>query len=236
LLFMKKTINNLSRNHDKKQKQAKIRVLIVDDHALVREGLRMILEIQPDISVIAESADGNDGVEQAQKLKPDIVIMDISMPKLNGIDAASQINKSNPEIKIIILSMHDTSEHIRSAFKAGAQGYLLKECAGSDIVNAIRTVHSGRRYLSKRVENIVIDDYIDGNTHVSEKNLLENLNKNEIEILRLIVEGKSNTEIAQNIHVSLKTVETYKCRIMGKLGVDNLPCLVKFAIKYGLTA
>lgn len=213
-----------------------IKVFIADDHAMVREGLRLILEAERDISVIGEAADGRQAVRLIQRLAPDVAIMDISMPKLNGIEATYQILNSKTFTRIIILSMHSSKEHIFRALEAGALGYLLKESAGKEMVKAIRAVNAGNRFLSDRISQTVIEDYIHQRIADSEESPIKRLSPREREVLQLVVEGKSSAEIASNLFLSPKTVETYRSRLMHKLGIKDLPGLVKFAIQHGMTS
>jgi DNA-binding NarL/FixJ family response regulator len=169
------------------------------------------------------------------RLCPDIVVIDIAMPELNGIEAAQQVAQICPATRVIILSMHSTSEHIYRALHAGARGYLLKESAGIEVVNAVRAVHAGRRYLSPKISDRLVDDYVQQRQAAEERSPLARLSPREREILQLIVEGRSNAEIAGILSLSPKTVETYRSRLMGKLGISDLPALVKFAIQHGLT-
>ena len=212
-----------------------IKVFLADDHAVVRDGLRLLLESQRDISVVGEAADGRQAVQRTKGSCPDVILMDIAMPELNGIDATKQIIRSCPSAKIIILSMHASNEHIFHAFRAGAKGYLLKESAGSEVINAVRAVHAGRRYLCQRISETVIDDYIHQREAASVQSPVERLSSREREILQLVVEGKTSVEIAQMLFLSPKSVETYRSRIMDKLDIRDIPGLVKFAIQHGLT-
>jgi DNA-binding NarL/FixJ family response regulator len=212
-----------------------ITVFLADDHAVVRDGLRFLLEAQHDIHVIGDAADGRDAVRQVAQLCPDIVIVDIAMPELNGIEAARQISQVCPSARVIILSMHSTTEHIFRALQAGARGYLLKESAGIEVVNAVRAVHSGRRYLSQKISDQAIDDYVRQCQVGETPSPLARLSPREREVLQLVVEGKSSAEIADILALSPKTVETYRSRLMQKLGISDLPSLVKFAIQHGLT-
>jgi DNA-binding NarL/FixJ family response regulator len=211
-----------------------IRVFIADDHAIVRDGLRMLLESQGDITVVGEASDGRQTVQQVELLKPDIVIMDIAMPELNGIEATQHILKCCPSAKVIILSIHATTEHIFRAIKAGAKGYLMKESAGRELLDAVRSVNTGRQYLSQLIGENVVDAFMYHQTS-SFHSPLDRLSLRERETLQLVVEGKSSAEIAGILHLSPKTVETYRSRLMQKLGVSDLPGLVKFAIQHGLT-
>ena len=209
-----------------------ITVLIADDHAVVRDGLRLLLENQPDICVVGEVADGREAVEAAVQLKPDVVLMDLAMPLLNGADATASIMEKRENSKIVILSMHSTVEHVFRALQAGALGYLRKESAGNEVVDAVRAVYAGSRYLSQKITESVVDDYI---RKRSEESPLESLSQREREILQMLVEGRSGVEIARLLHVSPKTVDTYRSRMMQKLGIGDLPSLVKFALQHGLT-
>jgi DNA-binding NarL/FixJ family response regulator len=211
-----------------------ITVFLADDHAVLREGLKLLLESQEDIKVIGDAANGRDAVKQTKKLRPDVIIMDISMPELNGIDATCQILEACPSTRIIILSMHAASEHILRALKAGARGYLLKESAGKEIIQAVQTVYGGSRYLSRKISDNLIDNYLlkYGDDDIS--NPLSRLSPREKEIMQLVVEGKSSVEIANIIFLSPKTVETYRSRLMQKLNVGDIAGLIKIALKHDL--
>jgi RNA polymerase sigma factor (sigma-70 family) len=212
-----------------------IRVLLADDHAVVRDGLRYILEAQADITVVGEADNGRQAVTQVRKLKPDVVVMDIAMPELNGIEATKQVRQECPSTEVAILSVYSTSEHIFRALQAGARGYLLKESAGKEVVSAVRAVHVGRRYLSHKIAETTIDDYMQQRKATEAKSPLDRLSPREREVLQLVVEGKSSKEIANILYLSPKSVETYRSRLMQKLNVNDLPALVKFAIQHGLT-
>ncbi len=212
-----------------------IKVFLADDHAVVRDGLRVLLEHEDDITVIGAASNGRDAVRQIRTLHPDVVLMDIAMPELNGIEATSQISDICPSTRVLILSMHHTKEHVYQALKAGAHGYLLKESAGQEVVKAVRTVYAGRRYLSECIEETVIHNYLQQRQAVSVVSPLESLSSREREILQLVTEGKSSMEISRIIFISPKTVETYRHRLMKKLGIKGLPSLVKFAVRHGLT-
>ena len=213
-----------------------IKVFLADDHAVVRDGMQALLEGEHDITVVGMASNGRDAVRRVQKFNPDVVVMDIAMPELNGIEATARIYEASPSIQVIILSMHDTSEHIFQALKAGARGYLIKESAGKEVITAVRTVHSGRRYLSRKIEEKVIENYIDYRKTAPDRSPLEKLSLREREILQLVVEGKSSAMIAESLFLSPKTIETYRSRLMQKLGIKDLPSLVKFAIQHGLTS
>ena len=209
-----------------------ITVLIADDHALMRDGLRAILEREGGIEVVATASNGRETVLEARRLNPDIVLMDIVMPELSGIEAAAQIRDHCESTRVIILSMHSTVEHIFRALQAGAMGYLLKGSAGSEVVEAVRAVHAGKRYLTRKVSDVVVDGYVREHRASSP---LESLSPREREVMLLVVEGRSSREIADALHLSPKTVETHRSRLMEKLGVENVVGLVKFAVQHGLT-
>jgi DNA-binding NarL/FixJ family response regulator len=212
-----------------------ITVFLADDHAVVRDGLRVLLEAQHDIKVIGDAANGRDAVREVTKLCPDVVIVDIAMPELNGIEATCQIRQLCPATQVVILSVHSTTEHIFRALQAGARGYLLKESAGAEVVKAVLAVHAGRRYLSQKISDKVIDDFVRQRELAQAQSPLARLSPREREVLQLVVEGKSSTEIADTLSLSPKTIETYRSRLMHKLGISDLPSLVKFAIQHGLT-
>jgi len=209
-----------------------ISVLLADDHALVRDGLKMLLESQPDVRVVGAVANGREAVELATRLRPDVAVLDISMPEVNGIEAARRIRAASPQTRIIMLSMHDNAEHVYQALEAGASGYLLKDSAGAEAAVAVRAVHAGRRYLAERISELVISGYLREDRADSP---LESLSQRERRILQLIVDGQSNAEAARLLNLSVKTVETYRSRMMQKLGLKSVPELIKFAISHGLT-
>jgi DNA-binding NarL/FixJ family response regulator len=210
-----------------------IQVLLADDHAVVRDGLRFLLEAQGDISVVGDAENGRVAVRRVKELKPDVVIMDIAMPELNGIEATYKIHETCPATRVLILSMYATTEHVRQALRAGAQGYLLKKSAGAEVANAVRLLHSGGSYLSPEIAGTVITDYIADSRATSP---LETLTHRERQILQLIAEGKSSGQAASSLFLSRKTVDTYRCRLMQKLGIHDLHGLMKFAIQHGLTS
>jgi DNA-binding NarL/FixJ family response regulator len=212
-----------------------ITVFVADDHAVVRDGLRLLIETQGDMKVVGEASNGRDASRQVLRTNPDVVVMDVAMPELNGVEATRQIRENSPATKVIILSMHSSSEHIFQALKAGAHGYLLKESAGIEVINAIRSVYSGKRFLSEKIGDQVIDEYIRNREIAETSSPLSKLSSREREILQLVAEGKSSSDIAQVLFISQKTVETYRSRLMQKLGISDLPGLIKFAIQHGIT-
>lgn len=211
-----------------------IRILLADDHEIVRQGLRSLLEKESDMQVVGEAADGRNAVRLAQELAPHVVLMDITMPDLNGVEATRQIIARDKSVRIIALSMHSGRRFMAETLKAGASGYLLKECAVAELIGAIRTVIAGRVYLSPRVTDIVVDDYV---RHVpSSEGLGGNLTAREREVLQLIAEGRTTKEIAGRLYVSVKTVEAHRAQIMEKLRIRSVAGLTKFAIHEGLTS
>jgi len=212
-----------------------ITVFLADDHAVVRDGLRYLLEAQKDITVIGVAANGREAVREVTRLSPKVVIMDIAMPELNGIEATEQICKTCPSTQVIILSVHHSSEHILRALNAGACGYLLKESAGAEVVDAVRAVQTGERYLSRKVSDQIVDIRLSQGKGKEIKDPLTTLSLREREVLQLVAEGKTSKEIAEILFLSPKTIETYRSRLMQKLGLKDTAGLVKFAIAQGLT-
>jgi len=210
------------------------RIFLADDHAVVREGLRYLLEAQGDMAVVGEAGNGRQAVREVLLLQPDVVIMDVAMPELNGIEATLQIRQALPSTQVVILSVHANSEHVFRALRAGANGYLLKESAGQDVIEAVRVVCSGRRFLNHQIGEIVLQRYFDEHPDSAVVSPLDCLTSREREILQLVVEGKSTAQIAEILCLSPKTVETYRGRLMEKLKIHDLPNLVKFAIQHGL--
>ncbi|HYY62690.1 MAG TPA: response regulator transcription factor [Burkholderiales bacterium] len=209
-----------------------IRILIADDHTVVAEGLKHLIEAQSDLEVVAIVGDGREAVRIAKEAAPQVVLMDLSMPELNGADATRAIVENDPKCRVIMLSMYAEREYVRRALKAGASGYVLKRSAAEEVVAAIRAVHGGSRYLSPRVADAVIDD-----VPADEKaDLLERLSAREREVLQLLAEGRTGAEIAQRLSLSQKTVETYRARLVEKLGIRDVAGLVKFAIQRGLVS
>jgi len=211
-----------------------ISVFIADDHTVVRDGLRLLIETQSDMKVVSEASNGREAARQVLRTNPDVVIMDLAMPELNGVEATRQIRQNCPATKVIILSMHSSSEHIFQALKAGAHGYLLKESAGMEVISAIRVVHSGKRYLSEKIGDQMIDEYIHNREIVETGSPLSKLSTREREILQLVVEGKSSADIGRTLFISPKTVETYRSRLMQKLGISDLAGLIRFAMQHGI--
>ncbi len=213
-----------------------IKVFLADDHAVLRDGLRSILDAQNDMTVVGDAADGRAAVRQVRQLSPDVVVMDISMPNLNGIEATQRIREDYPATEVVILSIHATSEHIFRALQAGARGYVLKESAGQEVVKAVRTVHAGHRYLSNKIADTVVEDYIHESHTPQAKSPLERLSQREREVLQYIARGHSKKEIAGIMTVSVKTVDNHAFHLMNKLGIHNRVELARFAIREGLAS
>lgn len=211
-----------------------IRVLLVDDHAIIREGLRSLLEKHPDMDVVADTDDGRKAFDLVQELLPDIVIMDITMRGLNGIEATRRIISEFPTVKVIALSIHSKRRYITDMLSAGASGYILKECLFDELAQAIKAVADGGRYLSPRITDIVVNDYI---KHLSTtaNSPFEALKTREREVLQLVAEGKSTKQIALELHVSTKTIEANRRQIMEKLHIHSVAELTKYAVREGLT-
>jgi DNA-binding NarL/FixJ family response regulator len=213
-----------------------IEVFLADDHGVVRDGLRFILEAEGDIRIVGEASDGCQAVRKIQQVCPNVAIIDIAMPGLNGIEATAQIRETCRHTQVAILSMHSSREYVFRAIDAGAKAYLLKELAGQEVVAAVRAVQSGRYYLCNRISEMVIDDYLRPCQAGRARSPLEKLSGRELGVLQLVVNGKTSSEIADSLSLSPKTVETYRSRLMQKLGISNITSLVKFAIRHGLTS
>jgi DNA-binding NarL/FixJ family response regulator len=211
-----------------------IRVLVADDHAIVREGLGIMLGNQPDMEVVGLATNGREAIRMVDQYQPDVAVMDISMPELNGIEAIQQMLPSHPRMKVIVLSIHETKPYVYRALKAGAKGYLIKETAGLEVVDAVREVYQGERYLSQRIADLLTDISFRSLENSGETSPLEQLSPREREILQLVAEGKTSQEIAQRLSISSKTVDTYRSRLMHKIGVEDVAGLVKFAIQHGV--
>lgn len=210
----------------------KTKVLITDDHQLFREGLVNLLFSTPDIEVIAEAENGEEAIEKAKHFKPDVMLLDIAMPKMNGIEATRELKKVMPEIKIIAVSMHSDKQYVKGILEAGAEGYLLKNCTYRQLTEAIQSVHSGKKFLSEDITELVISGYLDPAKADSDSYSI--LSEREKEIFLLFAEGKSTREIGETLFISVKTVGTHKQHIFEKLSLRNTAEIVKYAIKKGL--
>ena len=207
----------------------KIRILLADDHSVVRQGFKMILSTQADMIVIGEASNGTEAVQLAEQLKPDVAVMDVTMPQLNGIEATRRIGEISPRTRVLALSMHKDAVYVREILRAGARGYLLKDSIDSDMLAAVRAVASGQGYLSPAVSDAVLTDY---RRHVTDP--LDLLTSREREVLQLIAEGKTNKEIANLLKLSVYTVEAHRGRVMEKLNLHSTGELVRFAVRNGL--
>ena len=227
-----------------------MKVLLADDHRIVREGLKSLLATQPDLEVVAEASDGREAVEMARDLSPDVVVMDVAMPQLNGIEATRQLAGDQSGLKIIALSMHSDRRFVSEALKAGASGYVLKDGAFDELISAIRSVVADRVYLSPRVAGVVVDDYVrrlptrGGKAALepapedhdsNRRGVFDTLTPREREVLQLMAEGYATKEVAHRLHVSVKTVETHRRQLMEKLDMHSVAELTKYAIREGLT-
>lgn len=212
-----------------------LRILLADDHKITRQGLRSLLEKQPDIEVVAEAEEGRTAVRLARELVPNVVIMDVRMPDLNGMQATHQIVSEFPKVKIIALSMHSDSMFVVEMLRSGASGYVLKDCAFEELTRAIRTVMDNKIYLSPAISGVVVDDYLHRLQKVDYSDS-EVLSDREREVLQLLAEGKSTKQIALKLHISNKTVETHRRQIMNKLDIHTVAQLTKYAISRGLTS
>ena len=212
------------------------RILIADDHKIIRDGLRALLEKGDQHEVVGEAEDGRSAVKLAKSLNPDLVIMDIGMPELNGVEATGQIVKQDPRIKVIALSMHSDASYVGRILRAGATGYLLKDCAFEEMAGAMEVVLGGGVYLSPGITGVVVEDYVRKLERSGNDSPIEVLTPKEREVLQLLAEGKSSKEIAACLHVSVKTIETHRQNIMGKLEIRSVAELTKYAIRMGLTS
>lgn len=212
-----------------------IRILLADDHGIVRQGLRSLLEKEPDIDVVGEADDGRKALGLVRELSPDVIVMDVAMPNLNGADATRRIVREFPKVKVIALSMHSSRAFVADMLKAGASGYILKECPVDELIKAIRAVAAGDKHLSSKVASVVVSDYVKRLSGATESSL-ETLTAREREVLQLISEGKNTKHIALQLHVSTKTIEANRRKIMEKLDAHSIAELVKIAILGGLTS
>lgn len=212
---------------------AKAKVMLVDDHVVVRQGLKALFADEPDIEVVGEADNGREALERLPELKPDVVLMDISMPGLNGIEATRQLRQRHPEVKVVVLSMHANEEYVFQVLQAGASGYVLKQSDSMEVVAAIRAAVAGGSFLSPPISRTVIDDYVRRADARGRSEELDLLTSREREVLQLLAEGLSNKEIARELNISVKTVETHRSNMMNKLQVSSKTELVKYAIRKG---
>lgn len=212
-----------------------VKILLADDHAIIRQGLHSLLEKEPDIEVVGEAEDGRKALQLVAELVPDIIVMDITMPNLNGVDATSKIVKQFPKVKVIALSIHSSRVFVVGMLKAGASGYILKECLFDEFVQAIRAVAAGGVYLSPKITGVVVGDYVEHLPTMADSQLAM-LTDREREVLQLLAEGKTTKQIALQLHVSAKTIEANRRQIMEKLDTYSVAELTKYAVREGLTS
>jgi two-component system response regulator NreC len=213
-----------------------VRILLADDHTVMRNGLRLLLERQPNLQVVGEAADGRQAVALSETVNPDVVVMDIAMPNLNGIEAARQIVNRNPRTAIAILSMHSDESYVIRALKAGARAYLLKDSAEADLLAAVRALTDGKSFFSPAISKILVEDYMRQLQSRGAEDTYELLTNREREILQLLAEGRTNKEVANMLNLSLYTVETHRAHILQKLNLHSVPELILYAVRKGIIA
>lgn len=211
-----------------------LRVLLADDHTLIRAGLRLVVEQQPDFTVVGEAEDGRQAVAMAESLQPDVVVMDIGMPTLNGIEACHQIRESRPQIEVVMLSMHSDEGYVLRSLKAGARAYLLKDSAEADLARAIRAAADGKSFFSPAVGKVLLEDYMRKLQRTGAEDSYELLSAREREVLQLVAEGKSSKEIANLLNLSVYTVETHRAKLMQKLNLRSVPEVILYAVRKGI--
>lgn len=211
-----------------------IQILLVDDHTILRAGLKMMLNAQPDIVVVGEAQDGRHAVTEAIRLHPDVVLMDITMPDMNGIEATRQIKKQLTDVKVLVLTMHENEEYVFQALRAGASGYILKEAADTELITALHVVQNGNFYLSPTAQSVMVGDYLQRVHSGEEKDSYSSLTEREREILKLVAEGFTNNQIGERLVISPKTVDTHRTHVMDKLNLHSRAELVKYAMRRGL--
>ena len=221
------TLHQATRSH-------KIRVVLADDHTILRAGVRMMLNAQPDIEVVGEASDGRQAIAEAQRLQPDVILMDITMPDLNGIEATRQVKRLLPDVRVLVLTMHENEEYLFQMLRAGASGYMLKEAADTELISAIRIVNNGSFYLSPSAQSMMVGDYLLRVRTGEERDSYSELTEREREILKLVADGLTNNQIAERLIISPKTVDTHRTHIMDKLNLHNRAELVKYAMRRGL--
>jgi DNA-binding NarL/FixJ family response regulator len=213
-----------------------IRILLADDHTVVRDGLRALLEKQPDMTVVAEASDGRDSIRLAEEQSPDVVVMDIGMPSLNGIEATRRILAANPRTAVVMLSMHQDESYVLRSLKAGAKGYLLKDSLRGDVIDAIRAVAQGRSFLTRKVRLMLQEDSVRQMESRGLEDSYDLLTDREREVLHMVAEGKSNKEVAGLLNISPTTVETHRAHILQKLGIHSVPELILYAVRKGIVS
>lgn len=215
---------------------SKYRIVIAEDHTILREGLRSLLTSGSEFEVVGEAGDGREAIRCVEKLKPDLILTDLSMPRMNGMEAIREIKKKSPETKILVLTVHKTEEYILATLHAGADGYLLKESTHAELLMAVKHVLGGKRYISPGISDKVLEGYLEGKKNLKKRTSWETLTQREREILKLIAEGYRNKEIAEELCISVKTVEKHRSNLMEKLNLHNIQALTAFAIGKGLVS
>ncbi len=216
--------------------EKKSRIVIAEDHTILREGLRSLLSYNSEFEIVGEAEDGREAIRCVEKFKPDLILMDLSMPRMNGMEAISEIKKRFKETKILVLTVHKTEEYILATLKAGADGYILKDSTHAELMMAVKNVLSGKQYISPGISEKVIEGYLEGRKTLKARTAWETLTQREREILKLIAEGYKNKEIADELCISVKTVEKHRANLMEKLDLHNVQALTTFAIERGLVS
>jgi DNA-binding NarL/FixJ family response regulator len=214
----------------------KSKIVLAEDHTILREGLKSLLSSSQDFEVIGEAGDGREAIRCVEKLKPDLILIDLSMPRMNGMEAIREIRRLSKEVKILVLTVHKSEEYILATFKAGADGYVLKDATHEELLMAIKSVLKGKNYISPEISEKVLEGYLEGRKRLKSQTSWESLTSREREILKLIAEGYKNKEIAEELCISVKTVEKHRSNLMEKLNLHNVQALTAFAIEKGLVA
>jgi DNA-binding NarL/FixJ family response regulator len=214
----------------------KARIVIAEDHTILRDGLRSLLSSNPNFEIVGEAGDGREAIRCVEKFKPDLILTDLSMPRMNGMEAIKEIKRDSPATKVLVLTVHKAEEYILATFRAGANGYLLKDSTHAELVMAVKKVLSGKLYISPEISDKVIEGYLEGKKTLKPRTSWETLTQREREILKLIAEGYKNKEIADDLCISVKTVEKHRANLMGKLNIHNVQALTAFAIERGLVS
>lgn len=212
----------------------KKRILIVEDHTIIREGLKALLSAAPDIQVVGEAKDGLEAIKMVNSLSPDLVLMDLSMPRMNGLEAIKDISRGNPDTKVLVLTVHKSDEYILATFQAGAHGYVLKDASHAELMLALQTLFDGKRYVSPDISDLVIQGFVGNKMGLKSESSWDTLTNREREILKLVAEGNKNKDIADLLCISVKTVERHRANLMKKLGLHNVSALTALAIEKGL--
>jgi len=214
----------------------KVRIVIAEDHTILREGLRSLLSSEPNFEIVGEAEDGREAIKCVEKFRPDLILTDLSMPRMNGMEAIKEIKTQSPKTKVLVLTVHKAEEYILATFRAGANGYLLKDSTHAELVMAVKKVLSGKQYISPEISEKVIEGYLEGKKTLKSQTSWETLTQREREILKLIAEGYKNKEIAEDLCISVKTVEKHRANLMEKLDLHSIQALTAFAIEKGLVS